>query len=102
MDNIEEVVNVINSIVDSKTIYVFGSYARGEQTADSDIDIYIVAKNINGRVIEKLSEIRAALINVIDKPADILLSTEIIFEERKNYKSSIERIVEKEGVIVYA
>ena len=102
MDNVNEIVETINGIVDSKVIYVFGSYARGEQTKDSDIDIYIVAKTIKGRVIDNLTEIRTALINVIDKPVDILLSTESIFEERKNYKSSIERIVEKEGVVIYA
>ena len=102
MDNINEIVETINSIVDTKVIYIFGSYARGEETKDSDIDIYIVAKNINGRVIEKLTEIRTALINIIDKPIDILLSTESTFEERKKYKSSIERVVEKEGVVIYA
>jgi len=102
VDNVNEIVEIINRIVDTKIIYIFGSYARGDQTKDSDIDIYIVAKDINGRIIEKLTEIRTALISIIDKPVDILLSTESIFEERKNYKSSIERIVEKEGVVIYA
>ena len=101
MKNTDKIVQVINNIVDTKIIYMFGSYARGEQRKDSDIDIYIVANSLNGRVIEILSQIREALIHIVDRPMDILLSTTETFEERKKFKSSIERIVNKEGVVIY-
>jgi len=97
----EKIIEVINEIVDAKVIYIFGSYAKGQQRNDSDIDIYIVVNSLNGRVIEILSQIRVALMHIVDKPMDILLSTTEMFEERKTFKSSIERVINKEGVAIY-
>jgi predicted nucleotidyltransferase len=98
----EKIVKTITGVIDAKTIYIFGSYAKGEQKNNSDIDIYVVANSINGKIIEKLSEITYALSKVIDKPIDVLLSTSEMFDKRKNFKASIERIVAKEGISLYA
>lgn len=97
----EKIVKTINDIVDTKAIYIFGSYAKGQQKSNSDIDIYVVVNSLDGRIIEKLSEITYALSKVIDKPIDVLLSTTDMFDKRKNFKSSIERIVAREGVSLY-
>ena len=99
--DMEKIVNTINNIVDAKIIYVFGSYAKGVQRKDSDIDIYIVTDNLNGRIIEKLAEITYALNKIIDMPIDVLLSTTEMFDKRKDFKASVERTVAKEGVALY-
>ena len=50
MNSLDEVMNLMNENIDSinkfhiKKIGVFGSFARGEQTIDSDVDILVEFK----------------------------------------------------------
>ena len=44
IDHLDDIVGSIVSTVPTDAIYVFGSYARGEQTPDSDVDLYVVAR----------------------------------------------------------
>ena len=41
IDHLDDIVGSIVNTVPTDAIYVFGSYARGEQTPDSDIDLYV-------------------------------------------------------------
>ena len=45
IDHLDDIVGSIVSTVPTDAIYVFGSYARGEQTPDSDVDLYVVTKD---------------------------------------------------------
>ncbi|MDR1110813.1 MAG: nucleotidyltransferase domain-containing protein [Deltaproteobacteria bacterium] len=40
-DEIASIVSVIKTAVDCDKIYLFGSYAYGEPTEDSDLDFYV-------------------------------------------------------------
>ena len=51
---IEQIVTLINSKFSPEKIILFGSYARGDNTEKSDIDILIVIKNLkNERTITR-------------------------------------------------
>ena len=52
-------------------IGVFGSYARGEQTEDSDIDILIEIHSGTDDIFEKKQELRNVLENKFNKHIDI-------------------------------
>ena len=39
-ENLNEIVNLVKSIVSVKEVYLFGSYAYGEPNEESDYDIY--------------------------------------------------------------
>jgi predicted nucleotidyltransferase len=50
-----DVINIIKSYIDSKSIigiYLAGSYARGEEDKDSDIDILVITENIDREIIK--------------------------------------------------
>lgn len=41
----EKIIKILNSKIDCEAIIIFGSYARGTQTKESDIDIAIKVEN---------------------------------------------------------
>ena len=52
------------------TIYLFGSYARGEATPESDVDIVIDSRNIHGLL--EFERARQYLSDRLGKPVDMI------------------------------
>ena len=63
-------------------IILFGSYAYGTPTKDSDLDICVISNNIGSKIKEKL-KIRKAL-QGIDIAKDILVEDEAYFLEHSD------------------
>jgi predicted nucleotidyltransferase len=80
-------------------IILFGSYARGEEGPDSDVDLLVVMP-VAGSKRAKQLEIRAALHHV-HIPKDIIVSTREEFEWRKEVVGTIERPAVREGKVLY-
>ncbi len=79
-------------------LFLFGSKARGDFHNDSDIDIYIVVKKRDSRILDKVSKIDVAVWNKFD----VFLSP-VVFsfhEEKKNLAmhSFFFEAVQKEGI----
>lgn len=55
-----------------KAVYLFGSFARGDATADSDYDLFIHKGDICGFI--NLMQFETAVEKVLDKPVDIVTS----------------------------
>lgn len=81
---IEEAVNILKDIEHLEAIILFGSYAKGKETATSDIDLLIIVdtkkpKEILPLVIKKLSlidkegKISPRITNLLDYDTDFLL-----------------------------
>ncbi len=82
-----------------KDVILYGSYARGEATEDSDIDLAIVIDdNIQpGREIDKMIDI----ITDIGLEYDILISVYPFSEEEyRTVKAPILMNIRKEGILV--
>jgi predicted nucleotidyltransferase len=80
-------------------IYIFGSFARGEATEDSDLDLLLEFKEIqNKRGL--IIQIRKALAN-IPCPKDILVATLKEIESYKDKNWSIYSQAIKEGKLIY-
>jgi predicted nucleotidyltransferase len=94
----EKIINIKESIlkfVPAKYIYLFGSYAYGNPTEESDIDIYVVTPdNINN-----FSKIYAKIVGDLgDKKIffiDLLLGRETIFNARKENNILKKRFVKR-------
>ena len=99
----ERINNIKESVlkfVPAKSIYLFGSYAYGNPTEKSDIDIYVVTPdNINN-----FSEIYTKIIGDLgDKKIyfiDLLLGRETVFNSRKE-NNIFEKTISKKGRLLY-
>jgi predicted nucleotidyltransferase len=99
-DFIERIVNSVISAVPTEKIYLFGSYARGEATPDSDVDIYVVTKDTAESRFAQMGRIGMALL-WMGMPKDVLAGPVDHFEARKDNLFNIEYTVSREGVVIY-
>jgi predicted nucleotidyltransferase len=98
--HIQEIVERIVAQFQPEKIILFGSHARGDGTADSDVDLLIVMP-VEGSKRAKQLEIRAA-VHDVRIPKDILVSRPEEFQWRKDIIGTIERPAVREGRVLYA
>ncbi|MBI3128017.1 MAG: nucleotidyltransferase domain-containing protein [Candidatus Tectomicrobia bacterium] len=89
---------------DPERIYLFGSRARGEATAESDVDLLVVEREPFGPRRSRLQEINSLYraISPYRIAADILVFSS---EEFARWRNSINHVVgrcEREGKLLYA
>ena len=77
-----------------KMIIVYGSYARGTATQDSDIDIAIICESLGGDYMENAFEL-------FRMRRDIDLRIEPVLIEPDNVRNSFYNDIVKTGKIVY-
>lgn len=99
---LNQMINSIIAVVPTDSIYIFGSYARGEETQCSDIDIYVLTtKNGNDKIdYEAMADVGMALL-WMKKPKDIFCLSKDEFMRRSSRRMGLERIVAREGVKIY-
>ena len=81
-------------------IIIFGSYAYGNPTEDSDLDICVVEKNYKNKFEEK-RKIREALKD-IDISKDILNPKHDEYEFYKNECGSVYKDINDKGIILWS
>lgn len=100
-NEIAAIADMIKNTVDCEKIYLFGSYAYGEPTEDSDLDFYVVIPDDSVRPLEARRRIYRMLGDVKrTMPVDILASRASRFEERR-LLPTMERQIAGEGVVLY-
>jgi len=99
----EKIQNITEKIIrefNPEKIILFGSYAWGTPTKDSDIDLFIV-KDGNKTSLEMMREVNKILLKR-DNAMDILVYTNQQLEKRKDIGDPfIKRILES-GKVIYA
>ena len=99
---INKIRDIILKVVDASKIFLFGSYARGTQTSQSDYDFFVIVPNDSIRPLEVAQMIYCALgREKLSTPIDVLTSYEKDFEENKNIQSTIEQTINNEGILLY-
>ena len=101
-EQIEEIIKRIVRSYRSEKIILFGSYAYGNPTENSDLDLLVVVKSSNLPRYKRAREIRKHLWGVTDIPKDILVYTEEEIEEWKEVEAAFITRVLREGRILYA
>jgi predicted nucleotidyltransferase len=100
-DRLNHIKESILKYVPAKYIFLFGSYAYGNPTEKSDIDIYIVTPD----GVENFSEIYTKIIGDLgDKKIyfiDLILNVESDFNIRKT-RNRLEETIFQKGKIIYA
>ena len=86
----------------TNSIYIFGSYARREETEESDIDIYVVTDKPGSDRIdyEAMADVGMAL-RWMNQPKDIFCFSKEEFVRRSARNTGLERAIVKEGVKIY-
>jgi predicted nucleotidyltransferase len=98
---IDKIVSIIVSLAAPDQIILFGSYARGDSTDKSDVDLLIIKKGLkNGRKISG-SLYMAFLENEIGIPVDLLTIDYDRYIELNNEIGYIYKTIKEEGRVLY-
>ena len=100
-EDIENLKNLFLKELNPIAVYLFGSYAEGRETDDSDYDFYIVVDDSESDMLRLTQRAYKAIRNNHNRPVDIIVNTERTFDERKKRVSSVESEVAKKGVLLY-
>lgn len=99
-DEIREIAKRIKEAINPERIYLFGSYARGEQTEQSDYDFYVVVDDDAENPIVLSQKAYHAIRYGREFPCDVLVNYKAVFE-RRSMLPTIEKTVKNEGVLLY-
>ena len=95
----------ITNAYPSSMVILFGSYARGEQHEESDLDICVLVPVLTERRIDMKVEIRGLIGDMCydyDLSFDLKLYTYDEFESESQYRSTLQHTIKTEGVILSA
>lgn len=90
----------INSLTPLK-IYLFGSFAEGKQSEDSDFDFYIIVDDSEKDMIKLTSAAYKSIRHKQKRAVDIIVNTNNTFENRIKNSISVEHEVAEKGVLLY-
>ena len=100
MDEVDLLKTRIAEQISPLKIYLFGSFAEGKQTEDSDYDFYVVVSDDTKDMVETTANAYKSIRHIKQRPVDIIVGTVSRFEERK-YKATVENEVLAKGVLIY-
>ncbi len=99
-NEIEELTNEFVRELSPVSVHLFGSYASGTYTEESDLDFYIVVQDSTRDLAGVTTCAYRAIRQVKQHPVDIVVGTESRFNERKDIPS-VEKEVYQKGVLLY-
>jgi predicted nucleotidyltransferase len=98
---IDTIISIIVSIASPDQIILFGSYARGDNTPKSDIDLLILKKGLKDRHDLIGSIYRAFLFYTIGIAVDLLDVDYDRYLELSNEIGYVYKTIKKEGKVIY-
>ena len=87
LDQLSEIITPIAEKYRLKAVYVFGSYARGEATDDSDVDILVDRDGSLVRTLFQMGGLYGDLEDAVQKEID-LVTTQTLEQERTKTNSA--------------
>lgn len=98
---IDQIVGKIRQDYEPQKIVLFGSYAHGEPTEDSDIDLFIV-KETNARMVDRFVEVKRLIYDPESRiPVSPLVYTPEEVTERLRSGDDFVKEVMREGKVLY-
>ncbi len=98
---IEEIAKKIASHHNPEKIILFGSYAYGIPTEDSDLDLLVVVENSQQPRYKRARDIRKYLWGIAEVPKDILVYTQEEINEWKEVEEAFITSIIKKGRVLY-
>jgi predicted nucleotidyltransferase len=100
-EQIEEVKNRLVKTYNPIAIYLFGSYAWGTPTEDSDLDLVIIVDESNEKSYVRPRAGHGALFGM-NIAKDIVVYTKDEFEHKSNDTTTLAHKIKKDGELIYA
>ena len=97
---LNEVAFSIESVHPECTVILFGSYARGEASDVSDLDLCVLVPKLTSRREEMAVDAMCAIPDGFPLPYDLVLYTFAEFEQDKQNKNLLGHRIFKDGVIL--
>ena len=102
LENITALVKPLTKKYHVKEIYLFGSFAEGKNTQDSDYDFYVIMPDEEKRnMLDVASEAYDSVWDNYTRPMDILVNKNMYFNNRKESFNNLEYQVISKGVLMY-
>jgi predicted nucleotidyltransferase len=98
--DLHTILETVKSRVRLERLYLFGSFAYGHPSQDSDLDLCIVAETDQSK-IEALRDIRTALFAKSKHPLDFVFFSPDEFKTRSQVRNSFEWQIEHKGQMIY-
>jgi len=99
MEALERLAEAAAAYPEIITIVVFGSRVRGDFHEDSDLDLLIVVRNLEGR--DRIIRLVHDLELEYDVPLSPTLYTREEVQENERLGSEFFRNLEREGIVIY-
>jgi len=99
-----ELDNIVRVLADTGTVskvFLFGSYARGEETPDSDIDLCVLTPEKVEDEFVLAGNLRQKLRGVKTMPLDLLAFNQDDFYTYYEFPASIQYEIAENGVLLY-
>jgi predicted nucleotidyltransferase len=102
-DELDRIVNTLANTGIVSRILLFGSYAKGEETPNSDIDLCVLTTiKDNGRRLTEISiDFRVKLLKVQNSALDLLTYNQDDFLVRAAHPHSIQHEIMEHEVVLY-
>jgi predicted nucleotidyltransferase len=98
---IEEIIKRVASNYKPGKIILFGSYAYGTPSEESDLDLLVIVKSSKQPRYQRAREIRKHLWGITDVPKDILVYTQEEIDEWKEVKEAFITSIMEKGRVLY-
>ncbi len=98
MSTIRAIAQLITERFDPEQVTLFGSYARGDASDNSDVDLLVVLRDTNPR---RGNPVRMAIAERFVLPVDVVIRTPEAVEQYRDDPFSLIHRVLKEGVVLY-
>lgn len=82
------------------SLYLFGSYARGDQRSESDLDLLVVFSTVEKDPFDLAYQIRRRLHDQLELALDVVVTSKELFEERIRQPWTVEHVAHTEGIAV--
>lgn len=100
-EKIEEIVRRVVDNCKPEKVILFGSYAYGQPTKDSDLDLLVVVKSSSLPRYKRAREIRKHLWGITDTPKDILVYTQEEINDWERVEEAFITSIVKKGKALY-
>ena len=97
---LDEMVRRLVAEFQPEQIILFGSYAWGEPTEDSDIDLFVIVSENNEKPFDRMHRAYHC-VSGLGIPVDVLVRTRSQVERYRNVYASLECEVLERGKVLY-